>query len=190
MNFPLDVTYYLKRYDNFFDNEFCTTTVNKLKELEWKPHEYYTENQTYITHDDDLKISYENFKEKEIINESIKFILQKYILVDIPPSFTWFKNYNAYSDVRFNRYDANSQMRPHCDHIHDLFDGERKGVPILSIVGSLNNDYDGGDFIMWGNQKIDIPAGSVIVFPSNFMFPHCVTKVTAGTRYSFVSWVW
>ena len=81
-------------------------------------------------------------------------------------------------------------MRPHCDHIHDLFDGNTKGIPILSIVGSLNNDYNGGDFIMWGNQKIEIPAGSIIVFPSNFMYPHCVTQVTEGTRYSFVSWVY
>jgi predicted 2-oxoglutarate/Fe(II)-dependent dioxygenase YbiX len=190
MNFPLDVSYYLKRYDNFFDEKFCSTVVDKLKILEWKSHEYFTKDQEYITYDDDLKISYENFEEKNIISAALTSVIQKYIFVDMPPSFSWFKNYNGYSNIRFNKYDVGTQMRPHCDHIHDLFDGERKGVPILSIVGSLNNDYAGGDFIMWGNQKIEIPAGSIIVFPSNFMFPHCVTNVTAGTRYSFVSWVW
>jgi len=190
MNFPFDVRDYLKRYDGFFDQEFCSSAVKKLKTIEWKPHEYFTKDQTYITHHDDLKISYEDFKEKEIINNSIKLILQKYLFVDMPAGFSWFKNYNAYSEIRFNKYDVSTQMRPHCDHIHDLFDGDRKGIPILSIVGCLNDDYEGGDFIMWGNQKIEIPAGSIIVFPSNFMYPHGVTRITSGTRFSFVSWVW
>lgn len=190
MNFPLDVTYYLKRYDNFFDEKFCTTTVEKLKNIEWQSHEYYTQNQNYFSYEDDLKISYNTFKEQDTITTAIKSIIEKYIFVDMPLEFSWFKHYNGYANVRFNKYNVNTQMRPHCDHIHDLFDGDRKGIPVLSVVGSLNNDYSGGDFIMWGNQKINIPAGSIIVFPSNFMFPHCVTKVTAGTRYSFVSWVW
>jgi predicted 2-oxoglutarate/Fe(II)-dependent dioxygenase YbiX len=81
-------------------------------------------------------------------------------------------------------------MKPHCDHIHSLFDGEQKGIPMLSVVASLNDDYEGGDFIMWEDQKLELPAGSIIVFPSNFMFPHSVNTVTSGIRYSFVSWVW
>ena len=79
---------------------------------------------------------------------------------------------------------------PHCDHIHSLFDGERKGVPILSIVGALNNDYTGGEFIMWNEEKIELPAGSVMIFPSSFLYPHEVRPVITGTRYSFVQWVW
>ena len=189
MNFPLDVTYYLKRYDTFFDDAFCNTVVASLEKTTWDKHKYYTSSQEYITYEDDLKISYNDIREKEIITTAIKTVIEKYIFYDMPQAFTWFKNYNGYSNIRFNRYDQNTSMRPHCDHIHDLFDGERKGVPILSIVGALNNNYEGGDFVMWGEQKIEIPAGSIIVFPSNFMFPHCVTPVTAGTRYSFVSWV-
>jgi predicted 2-oxoglutarate/Fe(II)-dependent dioxygenase YbiX len=81
-------------------------------------------------------------------------------------------------------------MEWHCDHIHDLFDGERKGVPILSIVGVLNDDYEGGEFVMWDNEKIELSAGSVMIFPSNFMYPHAVMPVISGTRHSFVSWVW
>lgn len=190
MSFPLHLIDYVKRYDNFFDDSFCCITVEKLKAIEWKSHEYFTQNQTYFTYEDDLKISYNNIKEREIISAAIKDVIEKYIFVDMPLEFSWFKHYNGYSDIRFNKYDVNTQMRPHCDHIHDLFDGERKGIPILSIVGSLNDDYTGGNFIMWGDQKIEIPAGSLLVFPSNFMFPHCVTPITSGTRYSFVSWVW
>jgi predicted 2-oxoglutarate/Fe(II)-dependent dioxygenase YbiX len=81
-------------------------------------------------------------------------------------------------------------MKQHCDHIHSLFEGERKGIPVLSIVGLLNDDFEGGEFIMWGDEVIPMSAGSVLVFPSNFMYPHRVNPVTKGTRYSFVSWSW
>lgn len=190
MSYPFDLKFYLKRYDNFFDQDFCNQTVSSLENINWNKHQYYTPQKTYISYDDDLSISYDDIPQSKIINQSISTIIQNYLINDMPVEFEWFKKYNAYSYVRFNRYDENTSMRPHCDHIHDIFDGEQKGVPILSVVGSLNNDYEGGDFIMWGNQKIDILAGSIIVFPSNFLYPHCVTKITKGTRYSFVSWVW
>jgi predicted 2-oxoglutarate/Fe(II)-dependent dioxygenase YbiX len=71
-----------------------------------------------------------------------------------------------------------------------MFDGERKGIPTLSVVGALNDDYEGGDFLMLDDEIVDIPAGSVLVFPSTFMYMHKVSPVTKGTRFSFVSWVW
>jgi predicted 2-oxoglutarate/Fe(II)-dependent dioxygenase YbiX len=81
-------------------------------------------------------------------------------------------------------------MKEHCDHITDMFDGTRRGIPVLSIVGILNDDYEGGDFIMWQDTKIDLKQGDVLVFPSVFMYPHRVERITKGTRYSFVSWTW
>jgi predicted 2-oxoglutarate/Fe(II)-dependent dioxygenase YbiX len=54
----------------------------------------------------------------------------------------------------------------------------------------MNEDYEGGDFIMWETEKIELPQGSIMIFPSNFMYPHKVTPVTSGTRYSYVSWTY
>jgi predicted 2-oxoglutarate/Fe(II)-dependent dioxygenase YbiX len=31
-------------------------------------------------------------------------------------------------------------------------------------------------------------SGDILLFPSNFMFPHEVKEITKGIRYSFVSW--
>jgi predicted 2-oxoglutarate/Fe(II)-dependent dioxygenase YbiX len=81
-------------------------------------------------------------------------------------------------------------MEQHCDHIHDLFDGDRKGIPILSVVGSLNDNYKGGEFVMFEDTHIPLTAGSVMVFPSVFLYPHRVQAVTEGIRYSLVSWAW
>jgi hypothetical protein len=70
-----------------------------------------------------------------------------------------------------------------------LFDGERKGAPTMTALGFLNDDYEGGDFIMW-DKKIDVNAGDLMIFPSNFLYPHKVNPITKGERYSFVAWSW
>jgi predicted 2-oxoglutarate/Fe(II)-dependent dioxygenase YbiX len=70
-----------------------------------------------------------------------------------------------------------------------MFDGQRKGIPILSVLGALDDGYKGGEFVMWEDTVIDMPKGSVMVFPSNFMYPHKVNEITEGVRHSVVSWV-
>ena len=71
-----------------------------------------------------------------------------------------------------------------------MFDGERKGIPTLTVLGGLNDDYEGGELMMFGEHCINLPTGAVVVFPSNFMFPHEVKPVKSGVRYSYVSWTW
>lgn len=92
--------------------------------------------------------------------------------------------------VRFNRYTVNTLMKSHHDHIHSLFDGERKGIPTLSIVGVLNDDFEGGGFFFFNDYEVKLKQGDILIFPSLFMYPHRVDKVKSGVRYSFVSWAW
>lgn len=96
---------------------------------------------------------------------------------------------NAVSNVRLNRYPKGTVMRPHADHIHTLFDGQARGIPVISLVGVLNDDYKGGDLIIC-SQPYRLKPGQIIVWPSCFLYPHEVTEITEGTRYSFVSWAW
>lgn len=59
----------------------------------------------------------------------------------------------------------------------------------ISCSFNLNDDYDGGEFAFFDREVIiKSPKGSVIVFPSNFMYPHEIMQVTKGTRYSIVTW--
>jgi predicted 2-oxoglutarate/Fe(II)-dependent dioxygenase YbiX len=57
-------------------------------------------------------------------------------------------------------------------------------------VGVLNEDYEGGEFIMWEDKEIKLKTGDLMIFPSTFLYPHKVNPVTKGTRYSCVSWTW
>ena len=82
-------------------------------------------------------------------------------------------------------------MALHCDHIHSMFDGNMKGIPILSVLGLLNDDFEGGEFLMFDDEKqINLKAGDIMVFPSVFLYPHRVAPVTKGIRHAFVAWVW
>jgi len=102
----------------------------------------------------------------------------------------WFTGWQGITGTKFLRYFPDQLMQTHCDHIHSIFDGKKKGIPILSIIGILNDDYEGGELIMFGDKKIETKKGDILIFPSNFLYPHKIAPVTKGVRYSYVSWVW
>ena len=79
-------------------------------------------------------------------------------------------------------------MSLHSDNIHHSH-GQKQGYPHLTSLIFLNDDYEGGEFVLCGNKYIEKIQGSAVVFPSNFMFPHEVKKVISGNRYSVKTWV-
>lgn len=53
----------------------------------------------------------------------------------------------------------------------------------------LNDDYEGGEFAFFDRELVyKLKKGSIITFPSNFLYPHEIMPVTKGTRYSIVTW--
>lgn len=60
---------------------------------------------------------------------------------------------------------------------------------VLSMSLTLNEDYEGGEWSFFGGEYVIKPkAGSALVFPSNFMYPHGILPITKGTRYSIITW--
>lgn len=114
-------------------------------------------------------------------------VIHKYVFDDV--KFDWFSNWQGFTGFKYIKYDEEHEMHKHCDHIHSIFDGDRKGVPILTMIALFNNEFTGGDFILFDDEKINLEKGDVLIFPSSFMFPHTVEKLTSGTRYSAASWV-
>ena len=78
-------------------------------------------------------------------------------------------------------------MRKHFDHIHSIFDGKKRGIPTISIIGILNEDYQGGELVI-NEKKIKTKIGDIVIFPSCFMYPHEIKEIKKGTRYSFITW--
>ena len=127
--------------------------------------------------EEDLSISVDNAVD-EYINSYLKDI-------------TWFTYWNGKTKFFWIRYPNGSDgMSTHADHVRNIFDGERRGIPTLTMLGSLNDDYSGGELVFWESEEIKLKKGECLIFPSLFLFPHKVKPVTQGNRYSFVAWIW
>ena len=188
----LNIKDYIKQ-SSFLENDFCDETIKRIQEIEsseWRKHAYYN-NQTgklVSNGNQELDIIYANHLDNtRIIIEKMWYSIANYI---DSFKYPWFTDWSGFSPIRYNRYSLNQKMNYHCDHIHSLFDGDRKGIPILSCLGLLNDDYEGGEFFILDDLKIELKKGDLLIFPSNFMYPHRVKPVLKGVRYSYISWVW
>ena len=185
---------YVKNNKQFLDSKICDLTVNELNQLEqsyWQDHLFsdsLTKENIKKSGDQELSVLYSNqISTKQILMKEIWNSLYNYVN-DF--KFSWFGGWNGYSELRFNRYLENTKMAEHCDHIDSLFEGTRRGIPILSVLGILNDDYEGGEFFMFQDYEIKFKKGDLLIFPSIFLYPHKVEPVKKGIRYSFISWVW
>jgi hypothetical protein len=60
---------------------------------------------------------------------------------------------------------------------------------VLSVLLYLNDDYEGGEIeFRHSGLKFKPKAGSVLFFPSNFLYVHEVYPVTKGPRYALPNW--
>ena len=64
---------------------------------------------------------------------------------------------------------------------------------MLSAIFFLNDDYEGGELTFKNTfddtvEEVEKKAGSIVIWPSNFLFPHAVKPVTSGERFTVVAW--
>lgn len=90
------------------------------------------------------------------------------------------------NDMSVLKYGPGGHYKYHTDHCIEI-------PRTLSFIYLINDDYEGGDLCFQtpdGSEEITIAKkkNSIIMWPSNFLYPHCVKPVTKGTRYSIVAW--
>lgn len=91
----------------------------------------------------------------------------------------------AEEDTGYNllRYKESYHYKEHVDSVGQQLYRE------VSCSIALNSGYDGGEFAFFGGEKIyALEKGDILMFPSNFMYPHAVLPVTKGERISIVTW--
>ena len=94
------------------------------------------------------------------------------------------------------RYEVGDRFRKHRDSRSEK-DGSTPSTRRVSLVVSLSDaaEYSGGGFVIFPDDMalhgrgfdVRIPAGSLLAFRADLQ--HEVTEVTAGERFSAVSWV-
>jgi hypothetical protein len=81
----------------------------------------------------------------------------------------------------FVKYGKDQHFQLHSDHGYSY-------ICVLSSVGYINDDYEGGElFFDKFNLKIKPKAGDLYLFPSSYLFSHAAMPVTNGTKYSIVT---
>jgi len=176
--------------ENHIPKEVCETLIRECNTRVWEKHRWndYSKGTYYSEDTKELDVMSCTKEQQEMVKPYVVKALNEYQEKHSTPgektSAPWL---SSFSLIRFNRYQVGTMMREHYDHIHSVFDGHIKGVPIVSIVANLNEDYEGSEFYCRG-EKIKLKTGDILLFPSNFMYPHEVRETTKGTRYSFVSW--
>jgi hypothetical protein len=187
---------YVMHEKGFISEDICDKLIKYLNSesysKEWKLHKFYNSvtKESLSRSKKEIENSYAITPYTSIIVEGIRELIPKY--QNYTNTTNVWDNYNGFSAIRFNKYKKGVSMTHHCDLIHDLWDpGIPQGVPILSVLGCISEAEEGGSFLMFEKEKkIVMNKGDILLFPSNFMYPHSVTPVSKGERISFVSWVW
>jgi len=94
--------------------------------------------------------------------------------------------YKKIFDISILKYENTGFYTWHVDHFADI-------PRTMSCILLLNNDYEGGNLCFRnpdgsGEWEVEVKPNRMIIWPSNFLYPHTVKPVTKGTRYSVVAW--
>ena len=175
---------------NYIPTEVCEALIDECNKKEWRKHTWNNYASGTSSSEPTKELDVMSCTQEQQ-NKITPYLVKA--LDDYQTKHTWPGDktrgpwLTKFSPIRFNKYEVGTMMRIHYDHIHSIFDGKMKGVPLVSIVANLNENYEGSEFYCRG-KEIKLKTGDILLFPSNFMYPHEVKEATKGTRYSFVSW--
>ena len=171
----------------------CDHIIQDIETRPWRPHSWYSVQTNSMNSEETMELDVQNITPElqqlltPIMIQAGTAYNQKYAYMRTERTI---QIMNKFSAIRFNRYGNGQIMRQHHDHIHSLFDGHEKGIPVLSFILNLNDNYRGADLFFWEDYAVHLGKGDIIMFPSLFLFPHGVTEAKKGKRYSDVSLAW
>ena len=76
-------------------------------------------------------------------------------------------------------------MKSHIDNIHHSH-GQKQGYPHLTSLIFLNDDYEGGDFVLYEPTDTVLPKNIGDIYTFNHSLEHEVLEVTKGHRWSLI----
>jgi len=170
----------------------CDYLVDEIEKRELRPHSWYNAVQGTFGSEETMELDVQNItaEHQQLLTP---FMIQAGAAYNAKYHFECERTMqimNKFSAIRFNRYSPGQIMRQHMDHIHSLWNTQDAGIPVLSFILNLNDDYEGADLYFWDDYIVPLGKGDIIMFPSLFLYPHGVTEATRGRRFSAVSWAW
>jgi hypothetical protein len=152
-----------------FTKEECNTIINLSLELEGnnrdvnsKNIERPSENITYTYYN-----IYKNEKVEWIFNRIIDYLIYEKNIEVIKP----------FDIIHLHKYLAGNKFERHRDIYYPN--------QLLNVGVCLNDDYDGGDFILY-NPTQPIPKKQGLIYSFKNTTEHEVKEITKGIRYSLI----
>ena len=183
----MNLKQYITLYKRVFDSACCQQIIDRSNQSSHTKHTWYNPYREVESLSDDLEplISYPKYP--SYIDDYIRDKMKDYTEIHKDNRFS----IDAHTPLRINKYEKGNIMDKHVDHIQSIFDGKNKGVPILSFIIGLNDNYKGGEVVFftgWNEKKYRVEKGDMLIFPSCFLYPHRVESIKSGIRYSAVGW--
>tara|TARA_R100000005_G_C4982235_1_gene191686 strand:+ start:983 stop:1570 length:588 start_codon:yes stop_codon:yes gene_type:complete len=188
----IKVSDYVKTYK--LPSNFCSQALDFISNIDsWRSHNWTNESLGYTrltSRDKKEEPLMHVSKDAPLFTDVTASLLEKYYS-DFPHSVC-----SRFTLPKFIKYTKGMSMKDHTDNITAIFNSysqhDPKGVPVLSIVGVLKSAKKGGQFFInyqdGSREEFLTDDGSVVIFPSNFIYRHEVSEILEGERISFSSW--
>lgn len=81
------------------------------------------------------------------------------------------------------KYGIGDEYKPHSDG-----DTGKLNRRVTGLI-YLNDDFEGGEtHFPYCDVTVTPKAGQMVLFPSNFLYPHASLPIKSGTKYALVGW--
>tara|TARA_B100000214_G_scaffold42057_1_gene26411 strand:- start:1978 stop:2526 length:549 start_codon:yes stop_codon:yes gene_type:complete len=170
---------------NVIENDFCNKIISLIKKRATK---------NLLIGEDNLNTNTRNVKGYQLdFTTPTNLFYWNYIKQEITRLYSFYKakfpmmESNKINQIDLLKYSVGGKYEVHTDHF-------TTSVRNLSVIINLNEGYEGGDLVFTDQQQKEVKRmklgkGSIVFFPSNFMYPHSIQPITKGVRYSIVSWL-
>jgi len=170
--------------DDAFDNDLCDKLIQYIDSTKLKKLSFSGNNNVECYSVVDIEENETHTFVIEKIKELFKSVSQKNDSIKIKGQ-TLFELRKVYGETRIHQDGVFNG-----DIIETENNGKVKTVRSLTIVVSLNDDFEGGIY-NFPNQNITIKPkkGTAILFPPYYTHPHSVSSIETGKfRYICSSW--
>lgn len=165
----------------FLSKQECETIIDfSLNYLKLEDGEIYDHKGNSILNENirKSKVAFHEF------NVNFKWLVDR--ITDLISNKNLIKGHDikVHDILQFTQY----QVGEHYDWHTDTDKNESASDRAYSIVIQLSDEYEGGllEYNENGIKSFNSELGSIFIFPSHY--PHRVTKISKGIRYSLVGW--
>jgi predicted 2-oxoglutarate/Fe(II)-dependent dioxygenase YbiX len=183
-----------------FSPELCNEIIEEYEEDSlWRNSTTVNNTEGYRTCIEipisDERVMSKNPRRREL--DSIVFTKVSEIAINYADVFDGFLGYNQDSGYTLLKYGEGKFYKEHTDDFQSLITDAQGNIKRdslikrkITLIVQLNDDFEGGGLSFFNDTyKVKVKQGSVILFPSVYMYPHQALPVTKGTRWSLITWL-